>query len=156
MNRRLLKKQIQQRAQRLITPVHQYLGATSQVHPDVISSYETQLEMAVYGLMRLYLILDPSWPHYKRWLDGFSEEFNWARKGALIHGSGKMFWGYWPDVSREITGLSFNATLQLCPKHGVDYVFLYAAGDNLKRYSSRRCVNFAGASNRSVNASGIR
>jgi hypothetical protein len=138
VNRRQIKKQVQQIAQRLITPAHQYFAATSQVHPDVISRYETQVEMAVYDLMRLYLILDSSWPHRQRWLDRFSEEFAWAKRGGLLYGSSKLFWGHRPEVSREITGLTFNATLQLCPKHGVDYVFLCGASDNLKKYSSRK------------------
>jgi hypothetical protein len=138
MNRRVLKKQIPQVAQRLITPTHEYLAATSKVHPDIISSYEMQLELAVFDLMRVYLILDPSWPHRERWLDGFSEEFTWERKSAVIYGSGKLFWGHWPEVSREITGLSFTTALQLCPRHGVDYMFRYGDSDNVRSYSNRR------------------
>ena len=138
MKRRVLKKQIPQVAQRLITPVHKYLAATSKVHRDVMSRYERELEVAVFDLMQLYVILDPSWPHRDRWLDGFSEEFTWTRKGTVAYGSSKLFWGHWPEVSREIEGLSFTAALQLCPRHGVDYLLRYGDGDTARSYSSRR------------------
>jgi hypothetical protein len=138
MNRRTLKKQIPQLAERLTTPALKYLVATSKVHPDIIFRYERQLEIRVLDLMRVYLILDPSWPHRARWLDGVSEEFTWERKSPVVYGSGKLFWGHWPEVSREITGLSLKVSIQLCSKHSVDYLFRYGDSDIVRSYSSRR------------------
>jgi len=87
--------------------------------------------------MSAHLILDPSWPHRERWLDGLGEEYLWERKSGAIHGTGALFWGHWPEVSREITGMRLNVVLKLCSRHGIEYQFHY--GDNeVRRYSSGR------------------
>jgi len=70
MNRRTLKKQIPQLAHRLFQPTRKYLAASARVHQDIIYGYQKEIEFVVADLMRIYLILDPSWPHRKRWLDG--------------------------------------------------------------------------------------
>lgn len=140
MNRRRLKKQIPALVQRLVVPVQKLLAANARVHPDIIAGYEKQLEFNVVDLMRVYLILDSSWPHRERWLDGLSEDFTWERSSGIVYGRGELFWGHCPDVSREITGLKFTSALQPCPQHGVDYLFRYGDTNNVRTYRSpRRC-----------------
>ena len=140
MKRRTLKKQIAQTAQQLVTPLRQYLVANSRVHQDIRYSYERKIEFTIVDLMRLHLELDPSWPHRKRWLDGLSDEFSWDRNSEIVCGNGDLFWGHWPEVSREITGLRFTAELKLCSRHGVEYVFRYGNDDNVRSYCSRRML----------------
>ena len=96
------------------------------------------MEIIVVDLMQVYLILDLSWPHRERWLDGLSEGFLWERMNGVICGSGELFWGHWPDVSREINGWRFAATLKPCSKHGVEYLFRYDDHDVVRRYRSTR------------------
>jgi hypothetical protein len=138
VKRRTLKKQIPLLAQRLVNPLAKYLTANSRVHPDLIFSYERQLEIAVFRLMQVYLTLDPAWPHRDRWLDRVSEEFRWERNSAVIHGTGEFFWGHLPEVGREITGMPFQLAMQLCPRHSVDYIFRYGDGESVRSYSSQR------------------
>ena len=142
MKRRTLKKQVPELAQRLLTPTRKYLAPNARVHQDIIVRYEREIEFGIVNLMRVYLILDPFWPHRTRWLDGLSEEFSWERKSGMVHGSGKLFWGHWPEVSREITGLCFTTVLNLCARHdGIEYVFRYGNRDSLRSYYSRRCCS---------------
>jgi hypothetical protein len=89
-------------------------------------------------LMSMHLVLDPFWPHGTRWLDGLSEEFSWERKGDMLSGNSELFWGHWPEVSREISGLCFTTAIKLCARHGVENVFRYGSGDSVRSYSSRR------------------
>ena len=138
MKRRTLKKQITGLAQPLVTPIRKYLVANARVHQDILYSYEREIEFGIVDLMRMHLELDPSWPHRKRWLDGLSEEFSWERKSGIVYGKGELFWGHWPEVSREITGLCFTTELKLCARHGVEYVFRYGNGNNVRSYYSRR------------------
>jgi hypothetical protein len=86
--------------------------------------------------MRVHLILDPSWRHRERWLDGLCEEYSWERRNGLIYGDGALFWGHWPDVSREIIGLRFIVVLKLCLLHGVEYQFKYGDNSDVRNYSS--------------------
>ena len=79
----------------------------------------------------------------ERWLDGLSEEFSWERKGGMLYGAGEVFWGHWPDVSREITGLRFTAALRVRPRHGVEYRFDYGDVNDARRYASRACRKIA-------------
>src|SRR5882724_6175929 len=102
MKRRTLKKQITGLAQQLVTPIRKYLVANARVHQDILYSYEREIAFGIVDLMRMHLELDPSWPHRKRWLDGLSEEFSWERKSGIVYGNGELFWGHWPEVSREI------------------------------------------------------
>src|SRR5689334_22386388 len=138
MNRRALKKQIPQQAQRLVVPTSKYLCAGDKVALDVINGYEREIERVVLDLMRIHLILDRTWPHRERWLDGLSEEFTWERKRGSLYGSGKLFWGHWLEVSREITGSALTAQLRLCGRHGIEYRFTYGEGENVRRCSSAR------------------
>ncbi len=140
MKRRTIKKQIRQLSQQLMGPTQKYLAANSRVHRDIISRYEREIELGLVDLMRLHLMLDPSWPQRERWLDGVSEELLWERKSGVAHGNGELFWGHWPEVSREITGLRFIATLKFCPRHGFEYLFQYGDPDGVREYcSSRTC-----------------
>ena len=137
MKRRTLKKQIPHLAQQLLPAISKYLAASSRVHEDVLYSYQQRIEFGVVDLMSAHLILDPCWPHRERWLDGLGEEYSWERKSGVIHGAGELFWGHWPEVSREITGMRLNVVLKLCSWHGIEYQFQY--GDNeVRRYSSGR------------------
>jgi hypothetical protein len=138
MKRRTLKKQIAGSAQQLVTPIRKYLVANARVHQDILYRYERKIEIGIFHLMRMHLELDPSWPHRKRWLDRLSEEFSWERKSGILYGKGELFWGHLPEVGRKITGLSFTAELKLCARHGVEYVFRYGKGDNVRSYYSRR------------------
>ena len=138
MKRRTLKKQIRKLAEQLCEPVRKYLEAGARVHQDVISRYEREMEHRIVDLMRLHLLLDPSWPHRRRWLDGLSEEFCWRRKNERVEGEGELFWGHWPEVNREITDLSFKALIQHCTRHGVEYIFRYGNDDTVRVCSSRR------------------
>ena len=138
MNRRTLKKQIPHQAQRLVVPVRKYLRASGKVSRDVIYRYEKEIERVVLGLMNIHLILDPAWPHRKRWLDGLSEEFAWERKRGSLYGSGELFWGHWPEVSRDITGGPLTAQLRLCDRHGIEYRFTYDTEGSVGSYSSAR------------------
>lgn len=138
MNRRRLKKQIPALVQELVTPVKKLLVANARVHPDIIAGYEKQIERGVFNLMQVHLILDSSWPHRERWLDGLSEDFTWERRRGIVYGRGELSWGHWPEVSRKITRLKFASSLQLCPRHGVDYLFRYGDTDNVRTYRSRR------------------
>lgn len=145
MKRRTLKKEIPELAQRLFVPMVKYLAANAGVHQDVIYDYQRRIEFSVVVLMRIYLSLDPTWPHRERWLDGLSEEFSWERKKGIIHGTGELFWGHWPQVSREITGLKFTTMLKPCQRHGVEYVFRYGDNESVRSYASRRWCRLAGA-----------
>ena len=138
MKRRTLKKQITELAQKLVTPLRKYLDSNARVHQDILYGYEREIEFGIVDLMRRHLELDPSWPHRKRWLDGLSEEFSWERNSGIVYGNGELFWGHWPEVSREITGLWFTTELKLCARHGVEYVFRYGHGDEVRNYYSRR------------------
>ncbi|HEY2976192.1 MAG TPA: hypothetical protein VGJ48_27000 [Pyrinomonadaceae bacterium] len=138
MKRRTLKKQIPELAQRLFKPVRKYLEASSRVNQDILYRYELGIEYCIVDLMRLHLVLDPIWPHRRRWLDGLSDEFCWERKNGVVHGSGKLFWGHWPEVGREISGLYFTTMLTLCARHGVEYIFRYGNGDHVRSYYSQR------------------
>jgi hypothetical protein len=140
MNRRTLKKQILELAQRLFVSTRKYLAANARVHQDVIYGYQREIESSIVDLMRIYLTLDPTWPHRERWLDGLSEEFSWERKSGMICGRGELFLGHWPEVGWEITGLRFATALRLCPRHGVEYRFKYGDDNDAKSYSNRRCV----------------
>jgi|SRR4030095_2309204 hypothetical protein len=145
MKRRTLKKQIRRLSLQLLAPTQKFLAASSSVHRDVISKYELELEHGVLDLMRVHLILDSTWPHRERWLDGVSEEFLWERKNGIAYGSGELYWGHWPDVSREITGLRFNAMLRVCLRHGAEYLFRYEDHDVLREYRSSRTCPMRGA-----------
>ncbi len=139
MKRRTLKKQIPQVAEKLFKPARKYLVASAKVHQDIISQYEREMERCIVDLVRLHLVLDDSWQHRRRWLDDLSEEFYWQRKGEIVEGEGELFWGHWPEVDREITGLSFKAFIKLCARHGVEYIFHYGNAAQERVYSSRRC-----------------
>jgi hypothetical protein len=142
MKRRTLKKQIPKLAAQLFKPTHKYIVASARVHQDILYRYEREIEYRIVDLMRLYLVLDPFWPHRRRWLDGLSEEFTWERKKSMVHGKGELFWGHCPEVSREITGLCFTTEIKLCARHGVEYIFRYGNGDHPRSYCSRRwCPN---------------
>ena len=138
MKRRTLKKQITELAEQLCKPTRKYLEAGSRVHQDLLYRYEREIEYRIFALMRLHLVLDPVWPHRRRWLDGLSEEFSWERKKNVLHGYGELFWGHWPEVGREITGLRFTTEINLCRRHGVEYIFRYGNGVNVRSYCSRR------------------
>ena len=138
MKRRTVKKQIPHLAQRLSSVISKYLAANVRVHTDIIYSYQREIELVVVALMSAYLLLDPSWPQRERWLDGLCEEYKWERKGGVLYGSGALFWGHWPDVSREIIGVTFACTLKLCPRHGVEYQFRYGDRNDVRKYSSRQ------------------
>lgn len=88
MKRRTLKKEIPKLAQRLFAPTRKYLAATPRVHRDIIYRYEREIEFVIVDLMRIHLVLDPLWPHRRRWLDGLSEEFSWERKNDMLYGNG--------------------------------------------------------------------
>jgi hypothetical protein len=137
MNRRALKNQNRHLAHRLAPTISKYLAANARVHQDVIYSYQITIELFVVDLMSAHLILDHSWPHRERWLDGLCEEYSWERKNGAIYGTGALFWGHRPDVSREITGLGFGVVLKLCSRHGVEYQFKYG-NDEVRSYSSQR------------------
>ena len=138
MKRRRLKKQIPQLAHRLSNPTSKYLAASDRVHQDILNQYEREIELVIVDLMRVYLILDSSWPNRRRWLDGLSEEFLWVRKAGMLYGKGQLFWGHWPEVGREITGSSFTVVLSQCARHGIEYVFRQGNDDNVRSYYSRR------------------
>ena len=89
-------------AQQVLEPARKYLAASARVHQDILYKYEREIEFHIFHLMRMYLMLDPSWPHRRRWLDGLSEEFSWERRNGVVHGRGELCWGHWPEVSREI------------------------------------------------------
>lgn len=137
MNRRKLKKRIPALVKTLVAPVQKLLAANARVHPDIIAGYENQIERGVFNLMQVHLILDPAWPHRERWLDGLSEDFTWEKRGKIIFGRGDLYWGHWPEVSRKTTGLKFASALQLCHRHGVDYVFRYGDPGNVRTYHGR-------------------
>ena len=140
MKRRTLKKQIPAVAQLLFEPARNYLLASARVHQDILYRYEREIEVRIVELMRLYLVLDPFWPHHRRWLDGLSEDFCWERRNSEVHGRGELFWGHWPEVSREITGLCFTSDIKLCRRHGVEYNFRYENGDHVRScYSQPWC-----------------
>ena len=138
MKRRTLKKQIPQQAERLVIPTRKSLCSSGKVSRDVIYGYEREIERAVLGLMHIHLILDRAWPHRERWLDGLSEEFAWERIRGSLSGSGELFWGHWPEVSREITGGPLTAQLRLCDRHGIEYRFTYDTERSVRSYSSAR------------------
>ena len=138
MKRRTLKKEIAKLAQRLVAPTRKYLSATSRVHRDSIYHLEQEMEFVIVDLMSSHLVLDPLWPHRRRWLDGLSEEFSWERKNYMLYGNGELFWGHWPEVGREITGLRFTTEINLCGRHGVEYIFRYGSDVNVRSYCSRR------------------
>jgi len=135
MKRRILKKQIPHFSQRLFPVVTKYLAANYRVQQDIIHGYQTEIEYRIVDLMRRHLMVDPSWPHRERWLDGLDEEYSWERKSGVLYGKGALYWGHWPEVGREMTGLRFNAVLKLCSRHGLEYQFEY---DEVRNYSSRR------------------
>jgi len=139
MKRRTVKKQIPHLTQRLSSVISKYLAANPRVHPDIIYSYQREIEFGVVELMRVHLILDAFWLHRERWLDGLCEDYSWERKNGLIYGDGTLFWGHWPDVGREIVGLKFTVVLKLCPRHGVEYQFKYGDNNDVRGYSSRQC-----------------
>ena len=142
MKRRTVKKEISELVQRLSPIASKYLAASTRVHQDVIFDYQRMIEFHVVDLMGIYLSLDSSWPHKERWLDGLSEEFSWERKRAMIYGTGELFWGHRPEVSREITGSRFTTVLKPCPRHGTEYVFKYWDNQTVRIYSSRHwCRN---------------
>jgi hypothetical protein len=138
MKRRTLKKEIAKLAQRLVAPTHKYLSATPRVHRDSIYQHEQEMEFVIVDLMSSHLVLDPLWPHRRRWLDGLSEEFSWERKNDRLYGNGELFWGHRPEVGREITGVRFTTAINLCRRHGVEYIFRYGSGINVRSYCSRR------------------
>lgn len=140
MKRRKLKKQIPLLAHKLSPVVSKYLSANDRVHHDVIYNYQNEIELAVVELMRVYLTLDPTWPHRERWLDGLGEDYSWSKKSGVLYGTGELFWGHWPDVSSEIIGVGFNVALRLCPRHGVEYKFKSDEDYKVRNYSSRWCT----------------
>ena len=135
MKRRTLKKQIPQVVAQLTSPTRKYLAASARVSQDVVYSYQREIEIGIVELMRIHLTLDPTWPHRERWLDGLDEEYSWERKSGMLCGSGKLFWGHWPNVDQAITGLPLKTTLTLCPRHGIEYRLNY---EDSKSFSSRR------------------
>jgi hypothetical protein len=138
VKRRILKKQIPVVAQQVLEPARKYLAASARVHQDILYQYEREIERRIVELMRMHLVLDPFWPHRRRWLDGLSEEFSWERRNGVVHGRGELFWGHWPEVSREITGMYFTTDIKLCQRHGLEYVFQCGSGDHVRSYHSRR------------------
>ena len=137
MKRRILKKQVRQLAQGLSPSLKKYQAASDRVHQDIIFGYQREIELVVFELMRAHLLLDRTWPHRKRWLDGLSEDYEWEVTRPVIQGAGQLYWGHWPEVSREITGMRFTVQFKVCPRHGVEYLFTYGDED-VRRYSSRR------------------
>lgn len=120
----------------LSSPVRKYLSASARVSRDAIYSYETAIEIVLVELMEKHLQLDPSWPHQTRWLDGLNEEFSWERKNGILYGRGELFWGHWPEVSREITGARFTAMLTVCSRHGIEYRLVCENDDRLRTFST--------------------
>jgi hypothetical protein len=138
MKQRKVKKEIRRLANELIAPTRKYGDATPRVHKDVTSCYERQLEDGISRMMRLYLILDLSWPHETRWLDNFAEDLVWQRNGSVLHVRGGLWWGHWPEVSESMTCSPFSAEIQLCQRHGVDYRFEYGEAPEVRHFSSRK------------------
>lgn len=138
MKRRRLKKQIPKVVAQLFSPTRKYLAASARVSQDVLYSYQRAIEICVVDLMRIHLILDPSWPHRERWLDGLDEEFSWEKKSEMLYGCGKLFWGHWPQVGQGITGLPLQTMLKLCPRHGIEYRLNYEVSNEVKSFSNRR------------------
>jgi hypothetical protein len=137
MKRRVIKKEIRGLANELVSPSRKYVVATPSVHKDVIYGYERQLEGCVFRLMRLYLILDHSWPDESRWLDDL-EDFRWEKKGSVLHGRGGLWWGRWPEVGDPMTCMPFSAKIQVCERHGVDYILRYGDAPDVRSFSSRK------------------
>ena len=137
MKRRNLKKRISGLAGQLNSPAQKYIAATDKVHRDIIYSYESQLEVGIFRLVQLYLMLDRSWPHKARWLDGFGEEFTWVRKGVSLLGRSELSWGHRSRVSGPITFMPFAVELRLCAKHGAEYVMRYGEDKEVRCFSSK-------------------
>jgi hypothetical protein len=138
MKRRMIKKEIRGLANELIAPAREHAAASPRVHKDVLYGYERQLEDGIFRLMRLYLILDHSWPHRARWLDAFDADFTWERSGSGLNGRGGLWWGRWPEVGETMTRMPFSVEIQVCERHGVDYKFGCGEAPDVRSFSSRK------------------
>ena len=137
MKRRTLKKRVPGLAGRLDSPARKYIAATDRVHSDVIYGYERQLEVEIFRLMQLYLVLDRSWPHRARWLDGFDGGLTWEREGTTLVGRGELSWGHTARASGPITYMPLVVELWPCARHGTEYVIKYGDDREARCFSSR-------------------
>jgi hypothetical protein len=137
MKRRIIKKEIRGLANELVVPSRKYAVASPKVHKDMIYGYEREIEGCIFRLMRLYLLLDRSWPSETRWLDDF-EDFRWEKKGSVIHGRAGLWWGRWPEVSESMTCTPLSAEIRPCERHGVEYRLRFGDAPEIRGFSSRK------------------
>jgi hypothetical protein len=138
MKRREVKKQIKRLEAQLVVPAQKYLAATRTVHKDVIYKHELRLEHYLMEILNLYLMLDPSWPHQERWLDGFDGDVGWEKTSDALRARDMLWWGHLRNIMGQQFAEKFEAKIWFSKKGSLIYSIKFGDGKTFREFPRRK------------------
>jgi len=136
VKRRAVKKQIHELEVQLAIPAKKYLQAGRKVHRDYLKRYENEMEVCIFRIIDLYLRLDPSWPHNKRWLDYF-EDFTWKKNTHFLRGRATLWWFHASNTGEGHVAEYLEVYIGTIKRGKLLYAFTLGREGNTKCFSNR-------------------